>query len=57
MGGEFLREAGILVFVFYGFIVFLSTAHLARLSLTAVGTLVGVLLWLSGVLTERRRSE
>jgi hypothetical protein len=55
LAGEFLRETGVLVFVFYGLAALLSAAHEARLALTILGTVTGLFLWISGVLVERRR--
>jgi hypothetical protein len=57
MAGEFLRETGVLVFVFYGLAALLSAAHEARPALTILGTVTGLFLWISGVLVERRRRE
>jgi hypothetical protein len=55
--GEFLRETGVLVSVFYGLTTLLSRGHEARLVLMFIGTALGLSLWFLGVWVERRRSE
>lgn len=57
MSGEFLRESGVLVLVFYGLTALLATTHEVSLSTAFIGTALGLFLWVSGVLVERRRSE
>jgi hypothetical protein len=57
MVGEFLRETGILVFVFYGLAALLSGEPRARPFAAAVSFTLGLSLWCSGVVAERRRSK
>jgi hypothetical protein len=57
MGGEFLRETGVLVLVFYGLTSMLSGAHESRLLSAAAGTTLGLSSWLLGVRVERKRKE
>jgi hypothetical protein len=55
MVGEFLREIGVLVLVFYGAASLLSTSEKARISVAIAATAVGLSSWFMGVLVERRR--
>jgi hypothetical protein len=55
--GEFLRETGILVFVFYGLAALLSGEPRARPLAAAVSFALGLSLWCAGVAVERRRSK
>jgi len=57
MGGEFLREVGALIFVFYGMASLLSGTEKSRLSVAVAGTVLGLFSWLLGVLVERKRKE
>jgi len=57
MGGEFLRETGVLVFVFYGPVVLLSGPQKINVLLAFAGFTIGLSLWLFGVWVERRRRE
>jgi hypothetical protein len=57
MVGEFLRETGILVFVFYGLAALLSGEPRSRPLAAAISFAVGLSLWCSGVVVERRRSQ
>jgi hypothetical protein len=58
LAGEFLRETGVLVSVFYGLAAaLLATTHEIPLSTAFIGTAMGLSLWVSGVLVERRRRE
>jgi len=57
MGGEFLRETGILVFVFFGLAALLSGEPRSRPLAAAISVAVGLSLWCSGVAVERRRSK
>jgi hypothetical protein len=55
MVGEFLREGGVLVMVFYGVTSLLSGIEKTRLSLAFAGTALGVFSWALGVWVERTR--
>jgi hypothetical protein len=55
MVGEFLREIGVLVLVFYGAASLLSTNEKTRISVAIAATVVGLSSWLVGVRVERRR--
>jgi len=55
MVGEFLRETGILVFVFYGLGGMFSGETRAWQPFASFG--LGLSLWYLGVLVERRRRE
>jgi hypothetical protein len=57
MGGEFLRETGVLVFVFFGLAALLSGEPRIRPIAAAISFAVGLSLWCSGVVVERRRSR
>ncbi|HEX9688971.1 MAG TPA: hypothetical protein VGB47_07880 [Thermoanaerobaculia bacterium] len=57
MGGEFLRETGVLVLVFYGPAALLSGAQKPSAWLAFFGFATGLIVWLFGVLVERRRTE
>jgi hypothetical protein len=55
MVGEFLREIGVLVLVFYGAASLLSTSEKTRISVAIAATAMGLSSWLLGVRIERRR--
>ncbi len=57
MVGEFLREIGVLVLVFYGVASVLSATEKTRVSFAVAGTALGLSSWLVGVLVERKRGE
>jgi hypothetical protein len=57
MLGEFLRETGVLVLVFYGLAALLSGDPKGGATAALVSSTVGLLLWCSGVVLERRRTE
>jgi len=56
MVGEFLRETGVLVLVFYGLAVLLSGEPKSRPLAALLSSSVGLFLWCSGVVLERRRT-
>ncbi|HEY3169428.1 MAG TPA: hypothetical protein VGK08_00350 [Thermoanaerobaculia bacterium] len=55
MVGEFLREGGVLVTVFYEVTSLLSGIERIRLSLAFAGTALGLFSWALGVWVERTR--
>jgi hypothetical protein len=57
MLGEFLRETGVLVLLFYGLAALLSGEPKARPTAALLSSAVGLSLWGAGVLMERRRTE
>jgi hypothetical protein len=57
MLGEFLRETGVLVLVFYGLAALLSGEPKGRPIAALISSSVGLFLWCAGVVMERRRTE
>ena len=55
MGGDALREAGVLVVVFYAVGEFLSDAHGLGVLGIAASWSIGLVLWMMGVIIERER--
>jgi hypothetical protein len=55
MGGEFLRETGVLVLVFFGLAALLSGTERASLSSASLSFGLGLSLWVVGVWVERKR--
>jgi hypothetical protein len=57
MTGEFLREVGVLVFVFFGLAALFSDAEKISPLAAIAGSAFGLFSWTFGVLIERERKE